>query len=83
MSRRLRHRYHNALKKLVLEENNPELTEMFEELEKEIDSGKFYPKRIQRVRGDIEERVSQGKGPLSQKGINLIYNETGEEKYKA
>jgi len=77
-----RNHYHNALKDLVKSTTDEELKEYgitkeefgqkFNEMEKQIDSGKFYPKRISKVRADIAKRISEGKGPLSMKGINLI-----------
>jgi hypothetical protein len=87
-----RHHYHPALKTLVTSTTDEELKkygitkkeleQKFDEMEKLIDSGEFYPERVQDVINDITNRVSEGKGPLSMKGINLIKDEIEERKYR-
>ena len=92
MRRRRRNLYHFALKNIVTSTTDEELkkygitkeelNQSFDEMEKQIDTGKFYPKRVQDIMKNIAERVSEGKGALSLKGINLIKDEIEERNYE-
>ena len=76
---RYRHHYHEYLRRLVEESGDSELKKAFYALEKQIDAGKFYPPRIQKVRDDIRQRVKEGKPPMSIKGLRLLQEQIEEE----